>query len=186
MKEINPVVQKLSPEQSLRPAVAAGAYKTIQKHKVTPGIPGWLNDEKGRKNYLLQMEQQKIKNKKQVHQPLQLSLASPHHCCLVLKGHQPHVKLRHMQFSSLLAPPNLSWLYAVAEWLLGPCRWVRCGCCWLDQWWNQYGSLLARQGHPWHLTSWPGSPQHQSTCIWKWKIKWGWNTMRQIVKDFSE
>ena len=41
MKEIRKVVQKLSCEQNLRPAAAA--YKPVQKHKVTPGIPGWLN-----------------------------------------------------------------------------------------------------------------------------------------------
>ena len=27
-------------DKSLRPAAA---YETVQKHKVTPGIPGWLN-----------------------------------------------------------------------------------------------------------------------------------------------
>ena len=50
MKEIKKFVQKLSREQSLRPVVAAAAYKPVQKHKVTPGIPWWLNDEEGRKN----------------------------------------------------------------------------------------------------------------------------------------
>ena len=34
--------------KNLRPAAAAAqaavaAYKPVQKHKVTPGIPGWLN-----------------------------------------------------------------------------------------------------------------------------------------------
>ena len=41
MKEIRKVVQKLSFEQNLRPPAAA--YEPVQKHKVTPGIPGWLN-----------------------------------------------------------------------------------------------------------------------------------------------
>ena len=52
MKEIQKVVEKLSREKSLRPAAAraavraapAAAYEPVQKHKVTPGIPGWLND----------------------------------------------------------------------------------------------------------------------------------------------
>ena len=39
MKEIHNVVQKLSRGQES----AAAAYKPVQKHKVTPGIPGWLN-----------------------------------------------------------------------------------------------------------------------------------------------
>ena len=41
MKEIQKVVQKLSREQ--KSAAAAAAYEPVQKHKVTPGIPGWLN-----------------------------------------------------------------------------------------------------------------------------------------------
>ena len=50
MKEIQKVVQKLSREQNLRPASvsaasasASAAYEPVQKHKVTPGLPGWLN-----------------------------------------------------------------------------------------------------------------------------------------------
>ena len=39
MKEIKKVVHKLMPKQNLRLAVA---YEPVQKHKVTPGIPGWL------------------------------------------------------------------------------------------------------------------------------------------------
>ena len=51
MKEIRKVVQKLSCEKSVRAAVAAAraaavaaAYQPVQKHKVTPGILGWLNE----------------------------------------------------------------------------------------------------------------------------------------------
>ena len=40
MKEIQKVVQKLSREQE---SAAAAAYKPVQKHEVTPGVPGWLN-----------------------------------------------------------------------------------------------------------------------------------------------
>ena len=40
MKEIEKFVQKLSREQE-----SAAAYETVQKHKVTPSIPGWLNKE---------------------------------------------------------------------------------------------------------------------------------------------
>ena len=45
MKEIQKVVQKLSREQESAAAAAgaAAAYEPVQKHKVTPGIPGWLN-----------------------------------------------------------------------------------------------------------------------------------------------
>ena len=36
-------------DKNLRPVAAAAApaaaYEPVQKHKVTPGIPGWLNDE---------------------------------------------------------------------------------------------------------------------------------------------
>ena len=39
MKEIQKVVQKLSRGQES----AAAAYEPVQKHKVTPRIPGWLN-----------------------------------------------------------------------------------------------------------------------------------------------
>ena len=39
MEEIQEVVQKLSCGQES----AAAAYEPVQKHKVTPGIPGWLN-----------------------------------------------------------------------------------------------------------------------------------------------
>ena len=42
MKEIQKDVQKLSRGQSLRPAAA---HEPVQKHKVTPGIPGWLNKQ---------------------------------------------------------------------------------------------------------------------------------------------
>ena len=46
MKEIQKVVQKLSREQESAAAAAAAAaapaYEQVQKHKVTPGIPGWL------------------------------------------------------------------------------------------------------------------------------------------------
>ena len=38
MKEIWKVVHKLSREQN------SAVYEPVQKHKVTPGIPGWLND----------------------------------------------------------------------------------------------------------------------------------------------
>ena len=38
MKEIQKVVQKLLREQES----AAGAHKPVQKHEITPGIPGWL------------------------------------------------------------------------------------------------------------------------------------------------
>ena len=44
MKEIQKVVQKLSHGQKLRPAASA-AYEPVQKHKVTPGMPGWLNND---------------------------------------------------------------------------------------------------------------------------------------------
>ena len=30
-------------DKNLRPPAAAAAYEPVQKHKVTPGIPGWLN-----------------------------------------------------------------------------------------------------------------------------------------------
>ena len=47
MKEIQKVVQKLSRGQESAAVAAAAAvapaYETVQKHKVTPGIPGWLN-----------------------------------------------------------------------------------------------------------------------------------------------
>ena len=48
MKEIQKVVQKLSRGQesaagAAAAAAAAAAYEPVQKHKVTPGIPGWLN-----------------------------------------------------------------------------------------------------------------------------------------------
>ena len=54
MKEIQKIIQKLSREQESAPAAAAAAatqaasataaaYEPEQKHKVTPGIPGWLN-----------------------------------------------------------------------------------------------------------------------------------------------
>ena len=35
-------------DKNLRPAAvaAAAAYEPVQKHKVTPGIPGWLNEGK--------------------------------------------------------------------------------------------------------------------------------------------
>ena len=44
-KEIQKVVQKLSREQESAAggAAQAAAYEPVQKHKVTPGIPGWLN-----------------------------------------------------------------------------------------------------------------------------------------------
>ena len=29
--------------KNLQPPVAAAAYEPVQKHKVNPGIPGWLN-----------------------------------------------------------------------------------------------------------------------------------------------
>ena len=38
IKEIQKVVQKLSREQES--AAPAAAYEPVQKHKVTPGIPG--------------------------------------------------------------------------------------------------------------------------------------------------
>ena len=47
MKEIQKIVQKLSREQeSAAEAVvaAAAAYEPVQKHKVTPSIPRWLNN----------------------------------------------------------------------------------------------------------------------------------------------
>ena len=45
MEEIRKIVQKLSREKSLRPAVVtATAYELVQKYKVTPGILGWFND----------------------------------------------------------------------------------------------------------------------------------------------
>ena len=41
IKEIQKVVQKLSRGQkSAARAAAAAAYEPVQKHKVTPGIPG--------------------------------------------------------------------------------------------------------------------------------------------------
>ena len=43
MKEIQKVVQKLSRGQEAAAAAQAVAYEPVQKHKVTPGIPGWLN-----------------------------------------------------------------------------------------------------------------------------------------------
>ena len=47
MKEIQKIVQKLSREQKSSAAAAAAepatAYEPVQKHKVNPGIPGWLN-----------------------------------------------------------------------------------------------------------------------------------------------
>ena len=46
MKKIQKVVQKLSHEQKSAAAAAArtaAAYEPVQKHKVTPGIPGRLN-----------------------------------------------------------------------------------------------------------------------------------------------
>ena len=44
MKEIKKIVQKLSREQeSAAPAAHAPALEPVQKHKVNPGIPGWLN-----------------------------------------------------------------------------------------------------------------------------------------------
>ena len=42
MTEIRKVVQKLSREQTF-----AAMYAPVQKHKVIPGIPGWLNDWEG-------------------------------------------------------------------------------------------------------------------------------------------
>ena len=46
MKEIRKVVQKLSRGQEAAAAqAAAAAYEPVQKHKVTPGIPGWLNNQ---------------------------------------------------------------------------------------------------------------------------------------------
>ena len=46
MKEIPKVVQKWSREQksaaSGGAAELAAAYEPVQKHKVNPGIPGWL------------------------------------------------------------------------------------------------------------------------------------------------
>ena len=51
MKEIPKIVQKLSREQESAAAPAATqaaapavAYEPVQKHKVTPGIPGWLDN----------------------------------------------------------------------------------------------------------------------------------------------
>ena len=44
MKEIQKVVQKLSREQETAAVAAAAAYEPEQKHKVTPSIPGWLNE----------------------------------------------------------------------------------------------------------------------------------------------
>ena len=48
MKEIQKFVQKLSREQESAAAAAAAApaaaYELVQKHEVTPGIPGWLNE----------------------------------------------------------------------------------------------------------------------------------------------
>ena len=32
--------------KSLRPTLATAAYKPVQKHKVTPGIQGWLDKTK--------------------------------------------------------------------------------------------------------------------------------------------
>ena len=43
MKEIQKDIQKLSRGQESA-AAAAAAYEPVQKQKVTPGIPGWLND----------------------------------------------------------------------------------------------------------------------------------------------
>ena len=50
MKEIQKVVQKLSRGQEAAAVqaaaqAAAAAYEPVQKHKVTPGIPGWLNKQ---------------------------------------------------------------------------------------------------------------------------------------------
>ena len=42
MKEIQKVVQNLSREQESA-AGGGGGVRTGTKHKVTPGIPGWLN-----------------------------------------------------------------------------------------------------------------------------------------------
>ena len=41
MKEIQKVVEMLSREQES----AAAAYEPVQKHKATPGIPGWLHND---------------------------------------------------------------------------------------------------------------------------------------------
>ena len=42
MKEIRKVVKKLSREQE---SAAVAAYEPVQKHKVTPGVPGCLNHD---------------------------------------------------------------------------------------------------------------------------------------------
>ena len=42
MKELQKVVQKLTRGQEA--AAAAPVYEPVQKHKVTPGIPGWLKN----------------------------------------------------------------------------------------------------------------------------------------------
>ena len=48
MKEIQKVIQKSSREQESAAGgggpVPAAVYEPVQKHKVTPGIPGWLNN----------------------------------------------------------------------------------------------------------------------------------------------
>ena len=40
------VNKNLRPAAAAEPAASAAAYEPVQKHKVTPGIPGWLNDYK--------------------------------------------------------------------------------------------------------------------------------------------
>ena len=44
MKEIQKVVPKLSREQESAAGGGGGGGDGVQKHKVTPGIPGWLNN----------------------------------------------------------------------------------------------------------------------------------------------
>ena len=44
MKEIRKFVQKLSREQESAAGGGAAAYEPVQKHEVTPGIPGWLKN----------------------------------------------------------------------------------------------------------------------------------------------
>ena len=44
IKEIQKLLKSYCMNKNLQPAAAAAAaYEPVQKHKVTPGIPGWFN-----------------------------------------------------------------------------------------------------------------------------------------------
>ena len=59
MKEIQKVVKKLSREQESAAAVAvaaaaaASSCEPVKKHKVTPGIPGWLDYDRRTEHELM-------------------------------------------------------------------------------------------------------------------------------------